>query len=1049
MKKPKALCICFLLMISLITPPLFAQTKTGSNLVIGKVVDSSNEGIPGVNIIIKGTFTGAITDVGGNYSIYVKSEKATLQFSFLGYVSQEVIVGNKKTINVVLKEDMQTLDDVVIVGYGTKTKATLTGALSVIGNEKLLQSPSSNVTQALAGALPGVATVQSGGQPGRDAARIYIRGNGTLSNGGASPLVLVDGVERDFTDLDPNEIENVSILKDASSTAVFGVRGANGVILVTTRRGTIGKPKITVSTSFGLQQPISLRPQAGSYDYARMWNMRADNDGSTKKFTREQIEAFRTHSDPIMAPDINWQKYMFNKYFLQNKNNVNISGGSDKLKYFVSVGYMYQNGLMKKFDELPYDNNYRYDRYNYRANIDASLSKTTKVKLNIGGNIGKIREPIPVENVGYIWNVATVWSVPFAGPGIINGKRTLLSSSLSPSGDLVRDGLFSFYGYGYKQSYKTKLNIDIDLIQKLDFVTKGLTVGIKASNDYTYHLQKKREINIYNPIEYQTAYYASQLSDPSLPMNDPTFDKTVIYVPSGIDKPLRYSESYSGYTRNWYAEARLNYDRTFGDHKLTGLVLYNQSRKYYPKPYRFMPRGYVGVVGRATYGYKSKYLLDVNVGYNGSENFAPGKKRFGWFPSVSGAWIASEEDFISKLNFVGYLKLRASWGRVGSDATNSRFLYMPGIWNNSGSYSFGVNNPIGSPASTLGVPGNEDVTWETADKQNYGIDVSFLNDRLSLNADYFTEKRKGILISPNSIPSISATSLPKMNLGKVENKGFEIVLGWKDQISENLDYNISFNVSHAKNKIIFMDELPNEFDYMNRTGGSTDRYGNMHQFERLYQYDDFSQDGSGKYILKSDLPQPYIDVQPGDAMFSDLSKDGIVDANDRMVTGYSNRPEYVFGINGGFQYKAFGFNMQWSGATHVAKMLESDHRVPFTNANRGLLKAFVDESWTPKNQFNSTMPRLSKNMEAWNQAASTLWLKDASYLRLKTVNLSYKLKDKKILSDIGIESMNITLSGYNLLTLTSLKLVDPEGITNNSGQYPLVKVYSLGVTVNF
>lgn len=1021
--------------------------------VTGLMTDEKGNPLPGGTVMIKGTTLGVATDIDGKYQIQVADPKAVLIFSYVGYVTQEMIIGERSVINVQMQEEGRSLDEVVVVAYGTKTKATITGALSSIGTEELLRSPAVNVTQALAGALPGVSTVQTSGQPGKDAPRIYVRGNGTLNNGSASPLILVDGVERNLSDLDPNEIDNISILKDASSTAVFGVRGANGVILVTTRRGVSGKPVITVSSSVGLQQPISLMDQAGSYDYARMWNLRADNDGDSKKFTREQVEAFRTHSDPIMAPDIDWQSYLFHKLFVQNKNNVNISGGNDRIKYFVSMGYTYQNGLLKQFKELPYDNNYRYNRYNYRANIDAALSNTTTMKLNIGGNVGKIREPIPVENVGYVWNVATVWSLPFAGAGIVNGKRTLLSQNLLPSGDVARDGFFAFYGYGFKQEYTTRLNFDVDITQKLDIITQGLKLGIKGAYDTKFGLQKRRETGVWtNSTEYQVAYYKSSLPGmPSLPMNDPAYDKTVVFVPQGIDQPLHYSESHNGYGRNWYIEARLNYDRTFGDHKVTGLVLYNQSRTYYPDAYRYLPRGYVGLVARATYGYRNKYLLDLNVGYNGSENFAPGKNRFGVFPSISGAWVASSEDFMSHQNIVDYLKFRVSWGRVGSDVGNkTRFMYMPGLWSeNSSGYSFGVNNPVSVPSSTLGTPGNEEVTWETADKQNYGLDMKFLSNRLSLTADYFIEKRKGILITPNSVPSIIATALPNMNLGKVDNKGFELVLEWREEVNNNFNYNLSFNVSHAKNKIVFMDEIPNEFDYMNRTGGSTDRYGGLYKFERFYQFSDFTQDGAGNYILNPDLPQPYMNVQPGDAMYSDLSGDRIVDADDRMVTGYSNRPEYIFGILGGFEYKGFGFNMQWTGATHVSKLMEEDYRIPFTNANRGLLQCFVDESWTLENQKGATMPRLSKNMEAWNCSPSTLWLKDASYLRLKTVNLYYTLRDKKALNAIGVKSVNFTVSAFNLWTLTKLKLIDPEGITDNAGEYPLTKVYSLGVTVNF
>ena len=1025
------------------------QTRT----ITGVLTDEKGNPLPGGTILIKGTTLGVASDIDGKFQLQITNDpKAILVCTYVGYISQEIVVGNKTEFNVKLQEEQRNLDEVVVVAYGTKTKATITGALSTIDTKELLRSPAVNVTQALAGALPGVSTVQSSGQPGRDAARIYVRGSGSLNNSASTPLVLVDGVERSFSDLDPNEIENISVLKDASSTAVFGVRGANGVILVTTRRGTTGKPQISVSTNVGLQQPISLFDKANSYDYARYWNIRADNDGSSAKFSPEQLEAFRTHSDPLMYPDVDWQDYLFHKLFVQNKNNINISGGSEKVKYFVNFGYVFQNGLLKQFDELGYDNNYRYDRYNYRANLDIALSNTTSMKLNIGGNIGKVKEPIAIEDVGYVWNVATVWSVPFAGPGIVNGIRTLCPQSSFPTGDKIRDGLFAFYGYGYKQANETKLNVDVDITQKLDILTQGLSVAIKGAYDSNFDLAKRREASIWsNAREYQTVKYKSMVTNPSLPETDPNYDKTIIFVPEGTNNPLRYSESNS-YGRNWYVEGRVNYDRTFNeDHKVSALVLYNQSRTYYPDNYRYLPRGYVGLVGRATYGFQNKYLLDFSIGYNGSENFASGKNRFGVFPSVSGAWVASAENFMQNQHVVDYLKFRLSWGRVGSDVGNKqRFMYMQDIWNdNNGGYNFGVDNSISLPGATLSTSGNPDVTWETADKQNYGIDVNFLDNRLSINADYFIEKRTGILITPNSVPSIIATSLPNMNLGKVDNKGFELVVGWKESVNDDFNYNLSFNVSHAKNKIVFMDEVANQYDYMNRTGGSTDRNGGMYRVDGFYQYSDFTIDGSGNYVLKGDLPQPFVNVQPGDAKYADLNHDGKVNTDDQMVYGYSTRPEYVFGVVGGLEWKGFGFHMQWTGATHVDKMIDSDYRTPFTNADRGLLQYFVDDSWTPQNQESAKMPRLSKNMEAWNCNSSTLWLKNAAYLRLKTVDVSYTLRNKAFLSSVGIKSVNFTLSAYNLLTFTKLKIVDPEAITDNAGQYPLTKVYNFGIGINF
>ncbi len=1048
MKQLKVFLVCMIG--CFVSQILSAQTLT----IKGVVTDSYAEPIPGVNVVVKGTVTGTFTDVDGNYTITADS-KSVLEFSSLGFLAQEVSVGGRAVINVVLESDTESLEETVVVAYGTATKATITGALSSVTTDDLLKSPATSVTNMLAGSMPGVASVQSSGQPGKDAATIYIRGCGSLNNSLAAPLVMVDGVEREFSQIDPNEIESISVLKDASSTAVFGVRGANGVILVTTRRGSEGKPRISVSSSAGLQQPISLVEQTGSYEFARFWNIKKSLDGVTDQkqyFSREAVEAYRTGSDPIMYPNMDWSEYIFNDVFLQNKNNINISGGNENVKYFVSLGYLWQNGMLKQLPGQSYDNNYSYNRYNYRANLDVKLTPTTTMKLGIGGNVGVTQEPRNVvsdtNQDQNPWNIVQIWTHPFAGPGFVDGVRTLIPKDLVPLGEVMRDGMFVFYGYGYTRNYKTTLNVDVDITQKLDFITPGLSVSVKGAYDNAFSLNKKRTGG---GVEYQTVYYKSYFDTNGLmDQTDPEYDKSYIYVPTGSDTPLTYSES-TGRSQNWYLEGRVNYDRSFGYHKVGALLLYNQSRNYYPSTYVYIPRSYVGLVGRVTYSYMTKYLFDVNMGYNGSENFAPGKTRFGLFPSFSAGWVMSAENFMKDQNVVSYLKLRASWGRVGSDTgVSTRFMYMPSVWSSSGSYSFGVSNPEGSPAFSVSRVGNELVTWETADKTNVGVDVKFLDNRLSLVADYFFEKRQGILITPQSTPSIIATSSPDLNIGKVNNQGYELSLSWEDAPMSGFNYFVNANVSYARNKIIYMDEVPQTEDYMNQTGGPTGRQTGLYEFVRLYQYSDFTVNPDGSLTLNPELPQPYTKVYPGDAMYADKNGDHVVDGNDRFVTGYSERPEYMFGLNAGLNWKGFSFNMQWTGATHVNKMLDIEYRIPFTNAGkRGLLTYFYEGCWTPENQQSAIYPRPSETSESWNSENSTLWLMDSSYLRLKNVTLGYTLTNRNWLKKIGVSSLGFTFSGYNLLTFTPLKYIDPEGVTSRMGDYPLVKLYSFGLNINF
>ena len=1060
--KQKRLLISFVSCVILLVSALHStpsMAQKAQRTISGRVTDMANEPIVGLNVVVKGTTTGVATGLNGEYSLSIPDDNGTvLVFSFLGYKTQEIMIGGRTVLDITMSDDATSLEDVVVIGYGTQTKASITGALSTVDTEELIKAPVASITNVLAGSVPGVSTVQTTGQPGNDSAAIYIRGEGSLSSSLSSPLVLVDGVERDFSQIDPNEIENFSILKDAASTAVFGVRGANGVILITTKRGVEGRPSISVSTITGVQQPLSYVQQTGSYEFARFWNIKQQNDGATDRslyFTREAIEAYRTGSDPIMYPSIKWGDLMFNDLFLQSKNNINISGGGKNVRYFVSLGYLYQNGVLKQMDYLPYNNNYSYNRYNYRANVDFNLTNTTTMKLNIGGNVGKTQEPRTIEDITNGWVYATVWAVPMGGPGFINGVRTLLPKGFIPEVEM-RDGFGAFYGYGYNQYYKTTLNIDAEITQNLDALTKGLSVSVKGAYDNYFRLDKYRTGG---GAEYQTAYYKSYLEDPTKPQTDPDYDKTILYIPTGTDTPLSYSEDYKR-DRNWYLEARVNYSRSFGssgDHKVTALFLYNQSRDYYPTysngataSYQYIPRGYVGFVGRATYGYRNKYLVDVNIGYNGSENFAPGKTRYGAFPSASLGWVMSEEGFMRNQKFINYLKLRASWGRVGNDQSNQRFMYMPSVWTSSGSYSFGINNPNNAEAYGHGTPGNTGVTWETAEKQNYGIDLKFFNSRLSATFDYFIEHRTGILISPESTPNIIATSLPNLNIGKVNNHGYEISLGWRDRIGKNFGYYVDANVSFARNKILYMDEVPKQFSYMNHTGGSTGRYSGLYNFVRLYQYSDFTTGAGGELVLNPELPQPSVKVYPGDAMYADLNGDHVVDGNDKCVTGFATRPEYVFGMNMGFNWKGFDLSMQWVGSKNVNRMYEIEYRIPYTNAGkRGLLTYFYDGCWTEENQLGAVYPRASETSESWNSEPSTLWLADASYLRLKSLSLSYTLTGKKFLKKLGLTSLGFNFSGYNLLTFSPLKYLDPESNPDNYGEYPLIKVYSFGLNLNF
>ena len=1033
----------------------YAMAQRGIT-VKGTVVDTEGLPVIGAGVTIKGTTTGAAADLDGNFTVAVSGEDAVLEVSALGYVTQEIRVGKQRNFKVVLQEDAQSLEATVVVAYGTQTKATVTGALTTIDTKALVKAPVADVTNVLAGQMPGVATVQETGQPGEDYAKIYIRGVGSLSESASSPLILVDGVERPLNTVDPNEIENLSILKDAASTAVFGVRGANGVIIVTTKRGDAGKPKISASSITGVQMPLSYIKQSSSYDFARYYNVYQWNDGKTDKglyFTPEAIEAYRTGSDPIMFPNTNWNDEMFRKAFLQTKNNINISGGSDKVRYFVSMGYMFQNGLLKRIPGVDYDNNYTYNRYNYRANLDFKLTETTDMHFNISGVIGDTHEPYTDRD--NIWTLTMLWAHPTASPGVVNGMPvTSVSTNALPSGLTKWNGWEYYYMTGYTDKYKTTLGIDVTLNQKLDFITEGLSASVKGSYDASMSMKKYRTGG---SGLHQTIEYASWADDSGLSISDPDFDKTYVSIISSSEAPLSWKDPSTDDDKSWYLEARLEYKRKFaGKHHVSGLLLYNQSRDYYPSKYEWLPRGYVGWVGRATYSYMDKYLFDVSAGYNGSENFAPGKTRYGLFPSASIGWVITEEKFMKRVKDLDYLKIRASIGKVGNDlGQSSRFMYMEGTWNESGSYYFGVNNSDGVPRYELGTPGNLGITWETALKSNIGIDMDAFHKRLHFSGDVFKEDRTGILVKPNSLPGVIAFTPQNMNLGEVENKGYEIEMGWNDHIGE-FTYNLNANVTFARNKIINMDEVPPQEAYQAQTGGSTNRHL-LYIFERLYQKSDFYTDENGVQRLNPELPQPDGTVYPGDCKYKDLNGDGKVNGLDKMYTGYPDRPEYVFGSNWKFGYKGFNLALNWIAATNVSRVWNADYRIPFTNSgHRGLLQMFAercwidnDNPWAPGRE-DGDLPRFTKTNYPWNSEDSTLWTVDASYLRLKSASFGYTFTKGRLIDKLGIGSVGLMFTGYNILTFSKMTLQDPEAkSSSSSGTYPLVKTYNLALNINF
>ena len=1019
--------------------PTVAMQQPKEKVVTGVVLDDMGP-VAGATVRIKNTTTGVVTNMDGEFTLKIPIG-STILVSFIGYQDKEIVYKGEAKLTIHLSEDVTTLDEVQVIAYGTTKKVTITGALSSVKSDEILKAPTGSITNALSGKVTGLSSVQSSGQPGADDATLYVRGVGSLSEGLSSPLVLVDGVERSFGQLDPNEIEDITVLKDASATAVFGVRGANGVILVTTKRGQEGKAKVNFSTSFGLQMPTRIPEFANSYEYASVYNQAELASGTPEDelpFTPEVLEGFRTHSNPLAYPDVDWTDLLIKKSAWQSQHNFTVSGGAKSVRYFASLGVFTQDGLFKTY-ETDYDSNYKYNRYNYRINLDIDVTKTTTMKINLGGRLNNQRTPNynngSSSSLTYLFR-EIYEAPPFAGVGVVDGKRIKTDPTILPATmGSVADPLQNFYGKGYRSSLGNTLNFDFTLEQKLDFVTKGLRASVKASyNSGTTATKNRTSANgdLYEAVIQE--------------------DGSVLLKKTHEKSPLGFSTG-SSKSRDWYMEAALNYQRDFGMHHVSALAMYNQSMRYYPAgSYPGIPRAYIGFVGRATYDWNTRYMADFSVGYNGSENFAPGK-RFGLFPAGSVGWIISEENFMKSLKpYLSYFKIRASWGMVGNDRTsdNSRFLYLPDVYDPDGDgngYNFGINNSSNVILAAESKKGNPNVTWEMAVKQNYGVDLYFFDDRLKTTFDYFIEHRRDILTSRQVMPGYLAVTLPTANIGKVDNKGYEISVNWDDRIGSDFSYSVGVNLSYAKNEIVFMDEIPQPFDYMMKTGKPVGQsFG--YQFDGYFTEEEAAAYATAKGVTMPDYGSGFV-PNAGDVKYKDLSGDMIIDYRDQSAIGYPIYPLLTGGINLGFSYKGFDVSMTWTGATKTSRMLQQIYREPFGEQNnKSLLKYLVDEAWTPEKGNSAKAPRISFENKKHNYQASDLWLRDASYLRLKNLEVGYSFP-KSLLSKAHIGSLRIYMSGYNLLTFDSLDVLDPETTNTLSPSYPLIRVVNFGLKLGF
>jgi TonB-linked SusC/RagA family outer membrane protein len=1010
----------FLCLYTLTAENVYSQQK---KQIAGSVTDKDGESIIGANVVEKGTTNGTTTDVNGAFSLQVGAG-AVLNISYIGYIPQDINTAGKTTFDIVLQEKTHELEEIVVVAYGTQTKHTITGAVASIGNKEIQKAPAANVANALTGRLSGVTFIQQSGQPGADNPIIRIRGISSLGDplGSANdPLVLVDGVERNFSRIDPAEIENISVLKDAASTAVYGVRGANGVIIITTKRGISGKPQLSYSGQFGLQQPSIHLKYADAYQYAYLVNEGQENDGiaqENRTFSLEEIEKYKNNSDPYLYPSMNWMDYLLKKASPQHKHNLNVQGGAEKLKYFVSLGILDQGGIFKSFKVGDYNPSFSYRRYNFRSNFDFEMTRSTTIKINAGGNMGNRNGPSDNEGAGNdnFW-FDLQQSNPLGVVGIVDGKRIFAEDRRGRPNPLT-----DLYFNGFRNVYNSDFNFDISVDQSLDAFLNGLKIHGTIAYDSHYTHTKDRDKS------YATYYTRA----------DPDNPGDYLLIKKGQEWGMGYSEWY-GKWKKVYAEFGINYKKSINNHNITALALYNQQKRWYPDLNQSdIPTAYMGLVGRVTYNYMLKYLFDFNLGYNGSENFAPGK-RFGLFPAVSFGWVASEERFFKeKAPFINYLKFRYSYGTVGKDNLgNSRFYYLPDRYAFTGGYFFGTSTSIfpGARETSLG---NPDVGWEVAKKQNYAVELSVLDQKLSLAFDYFTERRTDILITRRSVPAVMAATLPPQNLGKVNNKGYEAELKWGQAIKD-FRYSIGGNFAYTKNKIIFNDEPLGNYEYQWETGKPVGQH--------------FGYDFAGFFKDQHDIdnsPLYYERTKPGDVKYRDVNNDGIINSADITAISYPKYPEITYGINGGLYYKNFDLMFLFQGAARVSIELTDEFIIPYIN-DGPVMEYIWNERWTPETAGKATYPRLisSPTRDHNNYMPSSLWVKDASYIRLKNIDLGYTFRDKALLNKLGITNLRIGLNGINLLTFTPLTVCDPEAKSGRTQAYPTMKVYNLNVNIEF
>ncbi|MDC2803810.1 SusC/RagA family TonB-linked outer membrane protein [Bacteroides ovatus] len=1044
-------------------------TQSNKITVSGTVLDkTTNDPLIGVSVVVKGVANaGTITDMDGKFTLKLPYAEAPLVFSYLGYQPQEIVPGAKKELTVLLQEDTKALQEVVVVGYTKQRKETMIGSVATITTKDLTQSPTANINNALAGRLPGLIVNQyAGGEPGVDQSELFIRGKATYGN--QSAIVIVDGIERDMSYLAPDEIETFTILKDASATAAYGIRGANGVIVITTKRGKAAeKATVNLKASIGINQPIGFPEYLGSADYATLYNEARLNDAkmtgadisSLNLFSQQVIDNFRrAKGDNSDGLGYDWDYYDFAfKPGLQEDVSLSIRGGTDKVRYYVLANYFSQGGNYKYSNAGEYDSQTKFTRYNFRSNIDININRYLSTRLDLGARITD--RNAPGTTAGRLMTICAT-QPPYL-PILVEENAHPQNEEYiqqNPRGMLYGDNIYRYNllgelsRTGYLNEKNTYLNGSFAMNLDMEFLTKGLKAEVMFSYDASEGRWINRKLDTYKdgyreypkyatfmPIEGSDAYMAGGHYTGAYKTGN-KYD---------IDQTIGNGFSHNASDGRTYIQARLDYNRLFSNrHEVTAMLLANRGNRTVNNELAYHSQG---ITGRFAYYYNQKYLMEFNFGYNGSENFAPGK-RYGFFPAGSIGWVVSEEEFMKKASWIDFLKVRASYGLVGSDNVSSRFPYLAFYGGGSG-YDFGNNFGTNVGGTSEGNLANANLTWEKARKLNVGIDFTTLNQRLALTIDAFYEYRFDIITDMNSdgimgYPDIVGKDAALQNLGEVSNRGVDIELSWNDKIGKDFRYYIRPNLTFSRNRLEYKAEVARKNSWRKETGKRL--YENF-----VYVFDHFVADQEEADRLNKIGYQPWGQLIPGDVVYKDLDRNGVIDDEDRTAMGNPRSPELMFGIPFGFQYKNFDFSVLLQGATKSSILLNGAAVFDFPQFEQdkiGRVKKMHLDRWTPETAATAKYPALHYGTHDNNKNGnSSLFLYDASYLRLKNVEIGYNVSPK-LLRKFHVQQARIYVQGLNLLTFDKLGDVDIDPETKSgdgASWYPIQKVFNFGIDITF